>query len=63
MDLVTLDVCAVPEGAAHPGAMVEFIGAHHTIDQVAAEAGTIGYEILTGLGPRIERVYIPAETA
>ena len=62
MDLVTLDVSGVPDGAVHPGAMVEFIGPHHTIDQVAAEAGTIGYEILTGLGPRIERVYIPAET-
>jgi alanine racemase len=63
MDLITLDVSAVPDGVAHPGAMVEFIGPHRTVDQVAAEAGTIGYEILTGLGPRIERVYIPAETA
>jgi len=63
MDLVTLDVSGVPDGVAHPGAMVEFIGPHHTVDEMAADAGTIGYEILTGLGPRIERVYTSAETA
>jgi alanine racemase len=63
MDLVTLDVSSVPDGVAHPGAMVEFIGPHHTVDEMAAEAGTIGYEILTGLGPRIERIYTSAETA
>ena len=28
-----------------------------TLDDVAARAGTISYEILTGLGPRVERVY------
>ncbi len=60
MDLVTLDVSALPEGAVYPGVMVEFIGPHYTLDQLAADAGTIGYEILTGLGPRIERVYRPA---
>ncbi len=63
MDLITLDVSAVPVAIAHPGAMVEFIGPHRTVDQIAAEAGTIGYEILTGLGPRIERVYMGAESA
>jgi alanine racemase len=28
-----------------------------TLDDVATQAGTISYEILTGLGPRVERVY------
>ncbi len=28
-----------------------------TVDDVATQAGTISYEILTGLGPRVERVY------
>jgi alanine racemase len=60
MDLVTVDVSAVPDTVAHPGAMAEFIGANMTVDQVASAADTIGYEILTGLGPRIERVYTPA---
>jgi alanine racemase len=27
------------------------------LDDVAAAAGTISYEILTGLGPRVGRVY------
>jgi len=57
MDLVAVDVTAVPEAVAHPGAMVELIGSHRSVDQVAADAGTIGYEILTSLGPRIARVY------
>ncbi len=29
-----------------------------TVDQVAEEAGTISYEILTGIGSRISRVYV-----
>jgi alanine racemase len=62
MDLVTLDVSALPDGAVYPGAMVEFIGPHNPLDQIAAAAGTIGYEILTGLGSRIERVYRPSES-
>jgi alanine racemase len=28
-----------------------------TVDQVAARVGTISYEILTGLGPRLPRMY------
>jgi alanine racemase len=63
MDLVTVDVSSVPEDVARPGAMAEFIGPHRTVDEVAADAGTIGYEILTGLGPRVERVYVMPETA
>ena len=30
------------------------------VDDVAADAGTIGYEILTGLGRRFARVHLPA---
>lgn len=58
MDLVTLDVSAVPE--AHAGAAVEFIGPHQTIDELARAAGTLPYEIYTRLGPRIERRYVGA---
>ncbi len=60
MDLVTLDISAVPESVAHPGATVDFIGDAVPVDEVAALAGTIGYEILTGLGSRIQRIYSPA---
>lgn len=57
MDLVTFDVSALPEETARPGDAIELIGANHGLDQVAAEAGTIGYEILTSLGARYHRIY------
>jgi alanine racemase len=58
MDLVTVDVTAVPETLAHPGAFIEVIGPSRPPDQVAADAGTIGYEILTSLGQRYHRRYL-----
>ncbi len=57
MDLITLDVTGVPEGLARAGTHVELIGPHHSPDDLAREAGTIGYEILTSLGQRYRRVY------
>jgi alanine racemase len=57
MDLVTFDVSAIEPALAHPGAMVELLGAHYGVDDAAADAGTIGYEILTSLGARYHRVY------
>jgi len=58
MDLTTFDVTGIPEDAAHPGAMIELIGRKAPIDEVAEAAGTIAYEILTGLGPRFHRQYL-----
>jgi alanine racemase len=58
MDLVTLDVSAIPPELARPGALVEVIGPGHSIEELAAEAGTSGYEMLTALGRRYRRVYI-----
>lgn len=55
MDLITLDVTDAPE--AVEGAMVELLGERTRIDHVADAAGTIGYEILTSLGARYQRVY------
>lgn len=40
-----------------PGDHVTFFGDRITLEDVAAQAGTIGYEILTGIGPRVARVY------
>ncbi len=57
MDLITIDVTAVPEAQCRPGMTVDLIGPHHTVDDLAAQAGTIGYEILTSLGRRYHRVY------
>jgi alanine racemase len=57
MDLLTLDVTDIPDSVAHPGALACLIGPHRPIDQIASEAGTIAYEILTGLGTRVQRIY------
>ncbi|MGI9382090.1 MAG: alanine racemase, partial [Methyloligellaceae bacterium] len=58
MDLITIDVSDVPEDLARRGALVELLGPHLTVDDVAAQAQTIGYEVLTSLGRRTERVYV-----
>jgi len=61
MDLIALDVSQAPAASAVPGALVDLLGPHHDADALAAEAQTIGYEILTGLGRRFHRVYVPAK--
>lgn len=55
MDLITFDVTDHPSLGAD--AWLEMIGPEHTPDDVAVEAGTNGYEILTSLGRRFHRVY------
>ncbi len=62
MDLITFDVTGVPSELVAPGASIELIGGKMTVDDLAAAAGTIGYEILTSLGARFARVYGPAGT-
>jgi alanine racemase len=57
MDLATFDVSAVPPSELYPGNSIELLGAHYSVDDAAADAGTIGYEILTSLGTRYHRVY------
>ena len=53
MDSIVLDASAVEDVA--PGMLVDLIGPHHDVDAAAACAGTIGYEMLTGLGHRYAR--------
>jgi alanine racemase len=57
MDLICIDVTDLPERAVHRGSVATFIGEGIPIDEVAASAGTIGYEILTRLSPRCHIVY------
>jgi alanine racemase len=57
MDLMTLDVTEAPPALVQPGCFVDLIGPHNPVDAVAETAGTIGYEILTGLGQRYHRIY------
>ncbi len=58
MDLISIDVTDVPQALARRGAFVELLGAHVSVDDLAAKAQTIGYEILTSLGRRHQRHYI-----
>ena len=57
MDSITLDVSGIPEARVAPGQLVELLGPHQSVDDVASEAGTIGYEVLTRLGSRFHRSY------
>ena len=54
MDMITVDVThlpAIPE-------MLTLIGPQQSVDQLADSGATIGYEIMTGLGPRLKRRYL-----
>ncbi|MFK7835066.1 MAG: alanine racemase [Sulfitobacter sp.] len=54
MDLITVDVSTIADMPEH----LELIGTHQSVDTVAGFAGTIGYEILTSLGARYDRVFL-----
>ena len=56
MDLLTLDLTGLPEPA--PGTTLEVLGPNQSVDRLAACAGTLGYEVLTGLGRRYLRTYL-----
>ena len=51
MDMMTVDLSTVPGVAV--GTAVELWGDHVPVDQVAATAGTSGYELLCALAPRV----------
>ncbi len=55
MDLITADVTDIKD--VQRGQLVEVLGEHVTVDDLADQAGTIGYEILTSLGNRYRRIY------
>ncbi|MCT4559351.1 MAG: alanine racemase [Pelagimonas sp.] len=56
MDLIGVDITPV-EGEPET---LELLGLHQSVDTAADWAGTIGYEILTSLGARYDRVYLTA---
>lgn len=60
MDQITVDLTDIP--GARPGDLVTLIGADgdrsQTADALATQAGTISYDILTGLLPRVPRLYV-----
>lgn len=54
MDAVMIDVTDVP---CKVGDTVEIFGEHVPIEQLSEARGTIPYEILTSVSPRVKRVY------
>lgn len=57
MDLTIVDISGL-DLEVRLGDMMEIIGPHQSADDLAAQAGTIGYEILTSLGARVKRRYV-----
>lgn len=58
MDLMAADITEAHFDDVRAGMFVELINAKLTVDVVAGWAQTIGYEVLTGLGPRHSRTYL-----
>lgn len=57
MDMICVDVTALPE--AYIGTPVTLWGDGLSADEVAASAGTLSYELLCGLAPRVPVVEVP----
>lgn len=55
MDMLMLDVTGLH---VMPGDDVEFFGPNLPVAEVAEKAGTIPYEILTGISQRVKRIYL-----
>jgi alanine racemase len=53
MDMITVDVTDMPH--VQVGSKVELWGKHLPVDKVAQAAGTIGYELLCAVAPRVRR--------
>jgi alanine racemase len=60
MDVITIDVTDCPQVQA--GGTVTLLGAEGGVSidaqQIAATAGTISYDVLCGIRPRVKRVYV-----
>ncbi len=58
MDLITVDVTDLPMATARIGDFARLIGDGLTLEDAGYAAGTIGYEVLTRLGPRFAKLYV-----
>ncbi|MDQ0318608.1 alanine racemase [Pararhizobium capsulatum DSM 1112] len=57
MDSIIVDISDLPAERLTLGSLVEVLGPNQTLDDFARDAGTISYEILSGLGHRYQRHY------
>ncbi|MGH6854864.1 MAG: alanine racemase [Aestuariivirga sp.] len=62
MDMVAIDVTDLEPPEVARGMRAEIFGEHISIDEAAAWAGTISYELLTRLGSRYARLYSGIES-
>jgi alanine racemase len=61
MDMITVDLAGVPE--ARVGTPVTLWGEGLPIDDVAQASGTVGYELMCALAPRVPVLVEPVGTA
>ncbi len=54
MDMAMIDVTGI---GCKEGESVEIIGPNQSIERLAADMDTIPYELLTGISPRVQRIY------
>ncbi len=59
MDSLAVDATDLPDAALREGDALDLIGPHRPLEDAARAAGTIGYELLTSLGHRYHRHYLP----
>jgi alanine racemase len=57
MDVIVVDISSLPESILAVGDWLEVFGPNQSPDTLAKAAGTIGYEVLTSLGTRFDRIY------
>jgi alanine racemase len=57
MDMLALDLSDVPDSLITSTTRAEFINDKQTVNDIAHMAGTIGYEVFTRIGRRVERIY------
>ena len=58
MDLTVVDVTELGSDLPVPGEGAEVLAAHIGVDDQADAGGTIGYEVLTSLKGRYNRIYV-----
>lgn len=56
MDMMMVDITEIPD--AKEGDVVELMGENIPVEEIALKCNTIPYEILTGIGQRVKRIYI-----
>ena len=63
MGRVCMDMCMVgldEAASVKPGDVAEVFGPHLPVEQQAGIAGTISYELLCAVAPRVPRIYTGA---